>query len=283
MNKDIFTNKTNAISKVTGVPFNTVMVYFFMECILKKIVKTDMADKLIFKGGFLLSSTLGISNRATVDIDMLVSGTSLTEDLITNIVMQICESEEMAEVSCELTGLEKIRIEDKYGGYRAKILCRLENIRQIVPLDFATGDPVTPSPILFTYKCLFSNESIPVFGYNPETILAEKLETIFNRGIANSRSKDFFDIYILWVFKRESIDADILEKAMKNTFQYRGSEWNPILIEIVLKEVMNDPNMNRRWGAWQKRNIFAKGIAFSQTVDAGIEIINTLNIDDYQD
>lgn len=77
-------------------------------------------------------------------------------------------------VICTVQDSEPIRDQDDYGGVRVKVLCQLENIKQVVPLDIATGDPVTPSPIKYEYETLFGAQKIPLMSYNLETMLAKK-------------------------------------------------------------------------------------------------------------
>lgn len=100
--------------------------------------------------------------------------------------------------------MEEIRKEDEYGGFRITVLCRLDNIRQIIPLDIATGDPITPSEISYEYKSTFNEGVFEICAYSIETMLAEKVQTVYKRGVFNSRSKDFYDIYILYHLKKRS-------------------------------------------------------------------------------
>lgn len=113
---------------------------------------------------------------------------------------------------------------DDYGGYRATILCQLENIKQVIHLDIATGDVVTPQPITYDYKAIFDENNFPIIAYTIETILAEKLQTIYSRNFLNSRSKDFYDVYILSKLKKEDIDFIQLRNACQRTFSYRETE-----------------------------------------------------------
>lgn len=277
MNKAAVTHKAHKISEQTDIPFNAVLTYFFMESILKKLVHEDIDSNLIFKGGFLLSNLIGVDARTTVDIDMLIKGSELSEVRVSNLATRICLSKSVPEVICEIHDFERIRSEDEYGGFRVKILCRLENNRQIVPLDFATGEPVTPSPSMYNYKCLFYDEVIPIISYNTETIFAEKLETIMRRSLSISRSKDFYDIYILWKLHKETIDPNMLKLAINRTFEYRGTRWNRQSMLLLLDEIIIDSNMNKRWSAWQKRNLFAKNITFENLVSEIIVLVNELN------
>ena len=73
MNKAKLTALCHKISKQTGLTFNSVMTYYFLEIILKKLSQSYYADHYIFKGGFLLSNVIGVESRSTVDIDFFIS------------------------------------------------------------------------------------------------------------------------------------------------------------------------------------------------------------------
>ena len=75
-------------------------------------------------------------------------------------------------ITYEIQKIEEIRKEDEYGGFRITVLCRLENIRQIIPLDIATGDSIIPSEISYEYKSIFSDKFFEICVYNIETMLA---------------------------------------------------------------------------------------------------------------
>ena len=112
-----------------------------MESILEKIADSDENENFIFKGGFLLANVIGIRQRSTVDIDFLIRRFSLTKENIEQRFTKILQSGKDNGITYEIQKIEEIHKEDEYGGYRIKVLCRLDNIRQIIPLDIATGDP----------------------------------------------------------------------------------------------------------------------------------------------
>ena len=213
MNKDRLRAICQKLSKETGLSFNAIQTHYFLESILEKISNSDENENFIFKGGFLLANVIGIRQRNTVDIDFLIRRFSLTEENIKQRFEKIFQSGNDNGITYEIQKIEEIRKEDEYGGFRITVLCRLENIRQIIPLDIATGDPITPSEISYEYKSIFSNSLFEICAYNIETILAEKIQTVYQRGIFNSRSKDFYDIYILYHLKKEEIDFEHLKEA----------------------------------------------------------------------
>lgn len=274
MNKAKLTALCHKISKQTGLTFNSVMTYYFLEIILKKLSQSYYADHYIFKGGFLLSNVIGVESRSTVDIDFLFHKQTLSEE---NVQQQLEEilTESKDDIQFSIQSISSIKESDNYGGYRATILCQLENIKQIIHLDIATGDIVTPHPVTYAYKAIFNDESFSIIAYTIETILAEKLQTIYTRNFLNSRSKDFYDVYILSKLKKNDIDFRQLNVACKRTFSYRETELDYNEIVQLMESFKTDPIQQQQWQNYSNKYSYTKGISFSEILD---EIVNLVSI-----
>ncbi|HBY91449.1 MAG TPA: abortive phage infection protein [Streptococcus sp.] len=265
MNKAKLTALCHKISKETGLTFNSVMTYYFLKVILKKLSQSAYAQNYIFKGGFLLSNVVGVASRSTVDIDFLFSKMNLSEETVHQQLEDILgKSDE--DISFTIQSVTAIKESDDYGGYHASILCQLENIRQVIHLDIATGDIVTPQPITYDYKPLFESEHFPIIAYTIETILAEKLQTIYSRSFLNSRSKDFYDVYILSRLKKSDIDSHQLLAACQRTFDYRGTELDFDKYINLLETFKTDSTQNRQWENYSNKYSYTKGITFDDVL-----------------
>ena len=276
MNKNKLRAMCQKLSKETGLSFNAIQTHYFLESILEKIADSDDNESFIFKGGFLLANALGIRQRNTVDIDLLIRRFSLTEETIRQKFEKILQSGKDNGIAYEIQKIEEIRKEDEYGGFRITVLCRLENIRQVIPLDIATGDPITPSEIYYEYKSIFNDNFFEIYAYNIETMLAEKIQTVYQRGVFNSRSKDFYDIYILCHLKKDEIDFERLKKACQNTFRHRGTDFNVNSILNVLNNLKTEKDLKIRWSSYQKRFSYAEEISFENTIDTAIELVKNI-------
>lgn len=274
MNKAKLTALCHKISKQTGLTFNSVMTYYFLEIILKKLSQSSYADHYIFKGGFLLSNVIGVESRSTVDIDFLFHKQTLSEE---NVQQQLEEilTESKDDIQFSIQSISSIKESDNYGGYRATILCQLENIKQIIHLDIATGDIVTPHPVTYAYKAIFNDESFSIIAYTIETILAEKLQTIYSRNFLNSRSKDFYDVYILSKLKKNDIDFRQLNVACQRTFSYRETELDYNEIVQLIESFKTDPIQQQQWQNYSNKYSYTKGISFSEILD---EIVNLVSV-----
>lgn len=276
MNKAKLTALCHKISKETGLSFNAVMLYYFLESILKKLAESKYKERFIFKGGFLLSSVVGIDSRSTIDIDFLLRNMQLSKENIAQMLKETLKTEDADDIFYEVQSIVPIKEEDQYGGFRASILCKMENIKQMVPLDIATGDIVTPHPINYKYVSSFGEEEIVIKAYPIETILAEKIQTIYAKGFLNSRSKDYYDLYIIYKLKNKEVNTEILKEACKKTFQYRKTQLDIDKIIDLLENLKTNEAFLKRWQAYSKKNIYAQDIAFEEVLDNGIKMIKRM-------
>lgn len=275
MNKTTLTLLCHKISKQTGLTFNSVMTYYFLEMILKKLSQSSYSRNYIFKGGFLLSNVIGVESRSTVDIDFLFQNITLSFENVEKQLNDILAIP-IEGINFTIQSIVSIKESDLYSGYRASILCQLENIKQMVHLDIATGDIVMPHPIHYDYKSLFENDHFPIIAYPIETIIAEKLQTIYSRNFLNSRSKDFYDIYILSKLKREEIDTLQLQLAIKRTFAFRGTTFDYNKNIELLKSFKNDETQNQQWQNYARKYSYTNGISFKEVLDEIIMLLTQL-------
>lgn len=178
INKNSLQARIQNLSIQKGVPSNVILQDYFFDAFLKRLAKSKYVDNFVFKGGFLLSATLGIDFRSTMDMDFLITKLMMTKKNIEKIFKEIADIEVDDYIHFEFVDIADIRQEDVYGGFNVYLLGRLENIKVVVSVDVATGDPITPSSVSYKYKCLFDNEVLIFAAYNFETIIAEKLQTI---------------------------------------------------------------------------------------------------------
>lgn len=251
------------------------MTYYFLEMILKKLSQSSYSRNYIFKGGFLLSNVIGVESRSTVDIDFLFQNITLSFENVEKQLKDILAIP-IEGINFTIQSIVSIKESDLYSGYRASILCQLENIKQMVHLDIATGDIVTPHPIHYDYKSLFEDDHFPIIAYLIETIIAEKLQTIYSRNFLNSRSKDFYDIYILSKLKREEIDTLQLQLAIKRTFASRGTTFNYNKNIELLKSFKNDETQNQQWQNYARKYSYTNGISFKEVLDEIIMLLTQL-------
>ena len=275
MNKNKLRALCLQVSQKSGLSYNSIQTYYFLEKILKQIADSDFSSDFIFKGGFLLSNIIGLEERTTRDIDFSIRNFSLEEEILREKFKKILKKSD--DISFDLIDLKSIKEDDLYGGYRVEIMCKLENIKEKIHIDIVTGDPVTPKEVNYSYKSIFTGENFNLKAYNIETILAEKIETIYSRGVFNSRSKDFFDVYIIYLLKKEEINFLYLKNACINTFSYRGKDFNVDELLNTIDLISSNENILNRWNNYIKNQINYSNISFEEVILNIRELIQKIN------
>ncbi|TPF93769.1 hypothetical protein BG22_06635 [Bifidobacterium sp. UTBIF-78] len=241
---------------------------FAMERFLERVSRSDKADRFVVKGGVLVQSKVGVDSRATLDIDSTICHMTLDEQSIKGFLNEVIAIPLDDGMSFEVKHLVPIRDEAEYPGLRAAMLASFSNLRIPFKIDFSTGEVMTPSAVLYDFPLLFGNRSIPIHAYNTETVLAEKIETILSRGIANTRMRDFYDIIVLPQIDSEQINYNLLMRAFERTNMARGNRakferWRETVLTIQF-----DSRMNSLWNAYRKRYDYARDYAFSDAIRA---------------
>jgi len=254
-----------------------IMRNYVMERFLERLSLSDYRNKLILKGGTLVSAIVGLDTRSTMDIDATFKGFQLTEESVRKAAEDITGIPLDDGMSFQLNSISPIMDESDYPGIRVLMTATLERMRTPLKIDFSTGDVITPKEVEYSFKLLFEDRTISILAYNLETILAEKLETLFARGTANSRMRDFYDLFVLGDMK--TYDPAVLKKAFANTVEKRSSAVVVQSMELILEEVENSPEMMAIWSRYQRKFEYAVDIAWSevmQEVRGLCDIINVL-------
>ena len=211
--KDKVKNLSDGRSEVA----QSLIRYYFMERFLERVSVSEHRNNFILKGGMLVASIIGVDMRATMDIDTTVKELSLNEQDFRKIIEKICAIQIEDGVTFKITSVKKIMEEFDYPGIRMMIEANLDRLRQPFKIDISTDDVITPDAIEFKYKLMFEDRTISVLSYNLETLLAEKMQTILARGLANTRMRDFYGIYEIMNSKAEEVNLDVLKYAFEAT------------------------------------------------------------------
>lgn len=204
--------------------------------------------------------------RTTMDIDVNITGMDFEKGTIEEIINKIITVEIDDDVTFEIDKNIPIKEDNEYGGYRFKLIAKLSNLRIPFWIDISTGDLITPRAIEYSYKTILENDNIDLYTYNYETIIAEKLETILKRNTANSRMKDYYDLYYFVTYKWSDIDITILKSAIHTTFTHRNSEEYLKRFNTIIKNILEDETLIARWDKYRKEHEYAKEIEFNDTI-----------------
>lgn len=222
----------------------------------------------------LISAIVGIDLRNTLDMDATIKGFSLDKENLINILEEIISIDVGDNVTFEILTIKDIRDEAEYSGYRVTMNAKFDTICQKFKIDISTGDAITPKEIQYNFNLLFENRKIGILAYNLETILSEKFEGIISKGIANTRARDYYDIFILDKLQKQNIDSNILRKAIINTFKERDTTYYLKNIDKQIAEIENSKDLKEIWKNYKSKFSYAKDIEFEDIITVIKELAN---------
>lgn len=234
--------------------FDLVLIRFALERLLYRLSQSEYADRFVLKGAMLFQIWSGEVHRPTRDLDLLGTGSSAPEDF-QEIFRHICEvdvADDGLVFLPESVKAAQIKEEEQYEGLRVKLNARLVTARIPVQVDVGFGDAITPGADELHYPALLEFPSATLQTYPRETVVAEKFQAMVMLGIANSRMKDFFDIWMLaktFPFSGESLSA-----AIAATFERRKTTL-PMAPPLALTtEFSEDRQKASQWKAFLRKS-----------------------------
>lgn len=266
--KDLIRN----VAKQKDLDSQLLMRNYMLERLLERIAVSELKDKFILKGGMLVAALVGIDMRSTMDMDATFKGFPVTEDALKEAFEKILSTPVDDGVQMVLTKIDAIRDEDEYNGYRLSIQSKLERMTVPLKVDITTGDEITPKEVAYHFDLLIEDRTIEILAYNIESVLAEKLETMISRGLANTRMRDFYDIHILLKTQGERIDPSVLASALHATTERRGSAHLLRDGTQTLEEVFQSSDSERMWTRYQKQFIYADEISWQDIEDSTLRL-----------
>jgi len=274
-NANSFKAKIKNISKDKGIPAQQVQQHYLIEQVLKLISTSSYRDSFIVKGGYLIGQMIGLDKRTTMDLDVTLKGTEMSRENLIHIFEEIlCSNTDGFSFSVDK--LEPIRQDDEYGGFSLKLNATFDTLKEVVFIDITTGDKITPREITYSMTSIFTNESIKIWTYNLETVLAEKLKTIISRGLAATRPRDRYDLFTLYKLRKEEINLEVLKNALENTAEKRKSKDTIYNWEEQVRGIEISDYQKELWIRYQRQFKYAKDISFDNSVQVIREIMQQI-------
>ena len=274
-NANSFKAKIKNISKDKGIPAQQVQQHYLIEQVLKLISTSSYRDSFIVKGGYLIGQMIGLDKRTTMDLDVTLKGTEMSRENLIHIFEEILCSKTDG-FSFSVDKLEPIRQDDEYGGFSLKLNATFDTLKEVVFIDITTGDKITPREITYSMTSIFTDESIKIWTYNLETVLAEKLETIISRGLASTRPRDRYDLFTLYKLRKEEINLEVLKNALENTAEKRKSKDTIYNWEEQVRGIEISDYQKELWIRYQRQFKYAKYISFDNSVQVIREIMQQI-------
>ena len=258
--------RINHYAKKYKITAQVVLQNYMFERFLLRLSNSEYQQKFVVKGGMLIAAIVGLDTRSTMDLDTTLRNLPLTEEKLRTAIQSICEIDMKDEVEFQIVSIAPIRKDEQYGGFRARLDAVYDTITTPLSIDVTTGDVMTPSPVPYEFSGIFDESvRINIWGYNVETVLAEKAETILSRGIFNTRPRDYYDIYILAT--TQEIDKALFKKALAATADHRSSTLQISNPEAIIAHLSGNDDLKQLWMKYEKKFVYAQDISYESILE----------------
>ena len=241
--------------------FGIVLTRYGLERLLYRLSQSRHRDLFILKGAMLFQLWSGQLHRPTRDLDLLGHGDP-EPDRFQEILRDICRQEvedDGLEFQADSVHAERMKEDEEYEGLRLKLTALLASARIPIQIDIGFGDAIHPGPDEITYPTLLDMPTPTLKAYPRETVVAEKFQAMVMLGIANSRMKDFYDVWTL--AKQFKFSGPVLSAAIRATFERRKTplpEQPPL---ALTSEFTEDRQKLTQWRAFlRKGKLDAEGM-----------------------
>ena len=261
--------KNQAIA--SGMAFQETMIAYGLERTIYRLSLSEYAERFTLKGGIFLYALFdGEFARATRDIDLLAVNMPNNEEDMRQVFENIFSIKCDDALTFDLDSLEIKAITEfkEYHGVNVSIMAYLDRSKVPISIDVGFGDVIFPERVKMDFPTLLDMEEPEVYTYSISSVISEKFEAIVSLGDANSRYKDFYDIYTL--AGRYRFDGSELAKAVRETFKHRGTGFDDVYAftdEFVMSAIHQS-----RWNAFIKK----KKAMMDVELDEVVSVIRTL-------
>jgi len=267
------------LAKEKNVSAQALLQTWVFQRFLSRLEKSAYNNRFVLKGGVLVAAWVGVERRATMDMDVTVRNMPLTDATVLPAIRSICSIDVHDDVFLSVLKSEPIRDDDIYGGLRVLLSASYDVMDIPFSVDITTSDAITPEPCKSSIPCfLDESHKVVVWTYPIETVLAEKVETILSRGIANTRARDFYDVFILMA--TQPYDSTLFKKALSATTAHRGSTAITNEMPERIAAIANSRELRTEWEKYGKLFHYASDITYEQTIASLKNLCELEDIDD---
>lgn len=234
--------------------YNLLLTRYGLERLLYRLSVSPHATNFVLKGALLFLLWHDLPHRPTRDADLLGFGDPDVDSVVAvfrDVCALACDDGMHFDIG-SVRG-EVIRKQAGYGGVRIDIQAALDGAQLALQVDVGFGDVVTPAALTVTYPVLLDDLPAPQLRAYPKyTVCAEKLQALCLLGMANTRLKDYFDLWLL--LGEGTLDASQLARAIAATFVRRGTAL-PTGWPVGLTDAFaDDAGKQRQWQAFLRKN-----------------------------
>ena len=239
------------VSKEKGQNFDLVLTHYAIERLLYRLAQSRHADRFVLKGAMLLMTWFEEPFRGTRDLDLLGYGDP-APDAVLDVFREVLGQKQPDGVVFD-TGaarISRIREENEYGGLRIRATADIAGARIAVNVDVGFGDATEPPAEWLDYPVLLDMPAPRLRGYARETVVAEKFQAMVDLGMANSRMKDYYDLWI--ISQAFEIDRARLAGAISATFARRGTAIPARVPDGLSSTFVKDAVKRQQWESFKQ-------------------------------
>jgi len=240
------------LARERGDDFQFLLGRWIVERFLYRLATSNHRDSFVLKGAMLFLAWEGMVHRPTRDLDLLGFGSSNVDDVV-HLIQEICSVPAADGILFDLAEIEGERIKEdaEYEGVRIRVPASLDGAIVSMQIDVGFGDLVDPPPTVISFPVLLPLDAPRLRAYPPEAVIAEKFHAMVLLGIANSRMKDFFDIWTLASTYRFELGR--LAASVRNTFERRRTDLPDSEPVALTDEFLEDRMKRTQWTAFGRR------------------------------
>ncbi len=239
--------------------FQDVLVRFGVERLLYRLSRSEWRDRFVLKGAMLFAVWADRPHRTTRDVDLLGLG-DVSVAAMKRIFGSLCSTDVDPDglvFRADTVVGEQIREGRGYQGVR--IVLQAELARAVIHLqvDIGVGDRVVPMPQPAELPTFLRMAAPRLRVYSRYSVVAEKLETLVEKGLATSRLKDLVDI--LFLSRTLEFDGPTLVRAIRATFDRRQTPYPTGVPEALGEAFEASPAKLAQWQTFVRRSRLVDG------------------------
>jgi hypothetical protein len=244
--------KLLTLARNRGEDFQFVLGRWVVERFLYRLAGSAHKDRFVLKGAMLFLAWEGRLHRPTKDLDLLGFGSSDVPD-VTDRIREVCAVRADDGIVFDLAGIQSERIKEdaENEGVRVRVPASLDGARVSMQIDVGFGDLVDPPPAELTFPVLLPLDAPVLRAYPPEAVIAEKFHAMVVLGIANSRMKDFFDVWTL--AQTQGFHVERPTGSVSGTFARRRTPLPEGIPMALTGEFLENRSKQTQWAAFGMR------------------------------
>lgn len=272
MNAESVKARLKNLSIADGDTMQGKLITYALERSIYRLSVSMYANQFTLKGGIFLYALFDKNfSRATMDIDLLAQRIPNDIDEMKRIFKEIFSIEYDDALRYDLNSLKVSSITEfkEYHGVNVFINTYLDRTRIPVSIDIGFGDVIYPDRMQIEFPILLDMDAPRIFAYSVYSVIAEKFEAFVSLGLANSRYKDFYDIYIL--ANRFDLSGNKLQRAIQETFAHRRTPINDIV--AFNEEFTDDRARQKQWNGFVRKKKAIEDVSFETVLSLIKELL----------